>query len=62
MPWKCTKRLINESGIPLFVVGNIYHEEDDRGEADDIAICLISEQGRRIYLIDEMVRDNFDEV
>lgn len=62
MSWKCKNELIDENSNVLFEIGNIYEEQDDRGDSDDIAICLICKLGRKRYLADEMVRDFFDEV
>ena len=62
MGWKCKNELIDENFNILFEVGEIYEEQDDRGDADDIAICLICKLGRKRYLADKMVRNFFDEV
>jgi len=62
MSWICTREIQNENGVVLFIKDKVYEEYDDRGEADDIAICLLSEQIRKVYLADEWVRDNFEEI
>jgi len=62
MSWICKNELQNENGVVLFIKDKVYEEYDDRGEADDIAICLLSEQTRKVYLVDEWVRNNFEEI
>jgi hypothetical protein len=62
MSWICTREIQNENGVVLFIKDKVYEEYDDRGEADDIAICLLSEQIRKVYLVNAWVRDNFEEI
>lgn len=59
MSWKCINDVYNEKHILLFIENKIYEEQDDRGEADDIAICLCDEFGVKRYLVDNFVRNNF---
>lgn len=60
--WVCTQALRNEDGVTLFTPGKQYDEQDDRGEAVDIAICLISDTCWKQYLADKHVRSFFAEL
>jgi hypothetical protein len=62
MTWKCINDVYNEKNILLFVKGKFYDEQDDRGDADDIAICICDELGFKRYLADQFVRNNFVEI
>lgn len=62
MSWKCINDIYNEKNILLFVKNRLYKEQDDRGDSDDIAICLCDEFGVKRYLVDQFVRNNFVEV
>lgn len=62
MNWICTNQIEDEHRNILFRLNEIYQEQDDRGEADDIAITLLSENKRKIILINNDVRNNFTEI
>lgn len=62
MNWICTNQIEDQHGNILFRLNGNYQEQDDRGEADDIAITLLSENKRKIILIDNDVRNNFTEI
>ena len=62
MSWKCIKGIADNKQSILFEVNNVYQEQDDRGEADDIAICLLDEKGQKQYLINNWVREFFIEI
>jgi predicted nucleic acid-binding protein len=62
MNWICINQIEDQHGNILFRLNEIYQEQDDRGEADDIAITLLSENKRKIILIDNDVRNNFTEI
>ena len=62
MKWKCINDIKDERLNTLFKKGLIYEEQDDRGEAEDIAICLMSEQKHKVYLANQQVRENFNEI
>jgi hypothetical protein len=61
MSWKCINDIYNEKDVILFFENVSYEEQDDRGESDDIAICLCDELGIKQYLVDQFVRNNFIE-
>ena len=60
--WKCSNDIFDENNRLLFVKDKLYWEQDDRGESEDIAICLCDEFGAKRYLVDEFVRNNFNEI
>lgn len=65
MAWKCKKEIVGEKGEKLFIVDNIYEEQDDRGDVGsvgNIAICLMNEKKVKIYLSNKGVRNFFIEI
>lgn len=61
MKWICTSSIYTKYRKLLFKEGKVYTEQDYRGEAIDIAICLLSETNVKTYLINGLVRNNFKE-
>lgn len=60
--WLCVNNVYNERNELLFAKNKQYREQDDRGDADDIAICLCDEFGYKRYFVDNFVRKNFKEI
>jgi uncharacterized membrane protein len=61
MKWIAKHDIYDNDLNKLFTKLKVYEEYDDRGEANDIAICLLSNLGRKVYIADRQVRNNFEE-